>query len=301
MNNARQIVIVGSGGRLGAALLRSFGSDFPVAGFSRAQLDLASPDRIASTLRPLDFDVLINCAANTNVDRCEQEPQEAFMLNADAPRLLAEICAEKNARLVHFSTDYVFDGAKTEPYTEEDVADPISVYGRSKLEGERRVLAASANHLVLRVSWVFGPDRPSFVDWIVQQALEKDQVAAVADKFSTPSYTLDIAEMLRPLLEARTCGIVHVANRGQCSWREYGQWALDCCRAEGMPLRTQNVNPVTLADMKQFVARRPVYTALSTDKYEHLTLQKPRAWQDAVRAYVRDYLATSLGQGRSGV
>ena len=291
MSNRRQIVIVGTGGRLGAALLREYRRTHQVIGFTHAQLDLSAPEEMRRRLGELEFELLINCAAQTNVDRCETERAEAFTLNAEAPRLLAEICAEKNARLIHFSTDYVFAGEKTEPYREDDAANPISVYGKSKLEGERGVLAVSPDHLVVRVSWVFGPDRPSFIDWIIQQAREKESVAAVADKFSTPSYTLDIAEMLRPLLEARTSGIVHVANGGQCSWREYGQWALDCCRAEGVSLRAQTVDAISLAEMKQFVARRPAHSVLATEKYEGATGQQPRAWQDAVRAYIREHIA----------
>ena len=296
MSASQRIVIVGAAGRLGAALLRKYARDRHVVGLSRSQLDLSDPASFGKILGALEFDVLINCAAQTNVDRCETEPNEAFALNAEAPQALAEVCAQKKARLVHISTDYVFDGAKSERYTEEDEANPISVYGESKLEGERRVLAVSSDHLVVRVSWVFGPDRPSFIDWIIQQAREKESVAAVADKFSTPSYTLDIAEMLRPLLEARTSGIVHVANGGQCSWREYGQWALDCCRAEGVSLRAQTVDAISLAEMKQFVARRPAHSVLATEKYEGATGQQPRAWQAAVRAYVRDHVATSLRQ-----
>ena len=288
--------MVGATGRLGAALLRAYGRNDQVVGLSRSQLDLSDPGSFGKILGSLEFDVLINCAAQTNVDRCETEPNEAFALNAAAPQALAEVCVQKKARLIQISTDYVFDGAKSEPYTEEDEANPISVYGESKLEGEKRVLAVGAGHLVVRVSWVFGPDRPSFIDWIVQRAREKETVAAVADKFSTPSYTLDIAEMLRPLLEARTSGIVHVANGGQCSWREYGQWALDCCRAEGVSLRAQTVDAISLAEMRQFVARRPVHSVLATAKYGRITGEKPRTWQEAVRAYVRDHVATSLRQ-----
>ena len=292
-----RIIILGAGGRLGAALLRKYADEHEVTGFSRAQLDLAAHQQLRTSLEALEFDRLINCAAQTNVDRCEKEPEEAFAVNAEAPRVLAEICSEKGAQMIHISTDYVFDGAATEPYAEADEAKPISVYGESKLEGERRVLAASPDHLVVRVSWVFGPDRASFVDWVVEQARAKDKVAAVADKISAPSYTLDIAGMLRPFLsvgarESGASGILHLANRGQCSWREYGQWALDCCRAEGISLRAQTVDAISLADMHQFVARRPVYTVLATDKYERLTGQKPRAWREAVSDYIRRYVTT---------
>ncbi len=246
---------------------------------------------------PLDFDLMINCAAQTNVDRCEHEPAEAFALNAEGPRFLADICARKGARLIQISTDYVFDGEKTEPYSEEDEARPISVYGESKLAGEQHVLAASEDHLVVRVSWVFGPDRPSFVDWVIGQALTKEAVAAIADKFSTPSGTSDLSMLLEPLLLMPTAGVIHLSNLGECSWQEYGQWALDCCRTEGLPLRAQTVDAIALAEMKQFVARRPVYTVLSTAKYERCTGEAPRPWQEAVRDYVRESVVPRLQQG----
>ena len=149
----------------------------------------------------MNFDVLINAAAFTNVDACETERDRAFRINAEAPGVLAEICNEKEAKLIHFSTDYVFDGEKRAPYTEEDQANPISAYGESKLAGEKNVLAADDGHLVVRVSWVFGPDRPSFVDAMIKRAQQDEKIDAIADKFSTPTYTHDIAQNARPRLE----------------------------------------------------------------------------------------------------
>src|SRR3982074_3526157 len=127
-----KIVIIGAGGRLGPALMREYGGKFNVTGFNHAQLDLADPKKIHAKIDKVDFDVLINAAAFTNVDLCEKEPEQALRINAEAPRLLAQICTKKNAKLIHFSTDYVFDGEKREPYREEDPANPISVYGESK-------------------------------------------------------------------------------------------------------------------------------------------------------------------------
>src|SRR5438105_15004027 len=190
-----KIVILGSGGRLGAALLREYRDKFDVAGFNHTQLNLSDLGAVRDKLRKIRFDILINAAGFTKVDLCETQPDRAFLINAEAPRVVAEICDEKNARLIHFSTDYVFGGDRREPYTEEDQANPISVYGESKLAGEKNVLAVGRGHLVVRVSWVFGPDRPSFIDAMIKQARENDAVAAIADKFSTPTYTLDIAAM----------------------------------------------------------------------------------------------------------
>ena len=287
-----KIAIVGAGGRLGAALARESARDGEVRAFNRQQLDLSDPERTRDTLAGADFDVLINCAAQTNVDRCETHADEAFQLNAEAPHVLAEICTGKRARLVHISTDYVFDGEKREPYAEEDPAHPISVYGKSKLAGEQRVLEVSDRHLVVRVSWVFGPDRPSFVDWAMQRAREHDHVEAIGDKFSTPSYTLDLADMLQRLIgHDGASGIFHVTNGGTCSWRDYAQHAIDCCAAAGLPMKARHVDAVPLASMEKFVARRPLHTTLATTNYTQLTGHTPRDWRDAVAAYVRTHVA----------
>src|SRR6476659_2962912 len=191
-----KIVILGAGGRLGAALMREYREKYDIAGFDHAELDLASLDDVRGKLGAMNFDVLINAAAFTNVDLCETERDRAFLINAEAPGVLAKIASDKGARLIHFSNDYVFDGEKRAPYTEEDRANPISAYGESKLAGETNVLAMENGHLVVRVSWVFGPDRPSFVDGIIKRAQESRRVDAIADKFSAPTYTVDIAAAL---------------------------------------------------------------------------------------------------------
>ena len=282
-----KIVILGSGGRLGAALLREYRDKFDVAGFNHTQLNLSDLGAVRDKLRNIRFDILINAAGFTKVDLCETQPDRAFLINAEAPRVVAEICDEKNARLIHFSTDYVFGGDRREPYTEEDQADPISVYGESKLAGENNVLAAKNQNLVVRVSWVFGPDRPSFIDAMIQQAQENDEVDAVADKFSTPTYTLDIAAMLPQFFDANVeGGILHFANAGQCSWREYAQWAVDCCHDGGLPLKAKTIGERELRDMTNWIARRPIYSVLSSRKYTKLTGISPRTWREAVSDYI---------------
>ena len=168
---SQTIVVTGAGGRLGAALVRQWkAAKEDVIGLKRADLDLSRPEQMRDALESLDFGVLVNCAAQTNVDRCETHFDEAMRINAQAVGELAEICQEKGARCIHISTDYVFDGEKETPYTEEDQAQPISRYGESKLAGEFALLNVSSTNLVVRVSWVFGPDRPSFVDQVLQKA-----------------------------------------------------------------------------------------------------------------------------------
>jgi dTDP-4-dehydrorhamnose reductase len=205
--------------------------------------------------------------------------------------------------LIHFSTDYVFDGEKTEPYTEQDEPRPISAYGASKLAGEKAVLSVSEDHLVVRVSWVFGPDRPSFVDQMIDRAREHDTIAAVADKWSTPTYTRDIAQALMSVIAPdaavagsvsgynQGAGILHIANSGQCTWRQYAQRAIDCCREAGVPLKATHVDAVKMSDMKNWVARRPVHSVLATSKVAKLTGLAPRSWEEAVAEYVRTFVA----------
>lgn len=292
MSSSPTLVIVGSGGRLGAALARGYASEARVIGFNHSQLDLAQPQAIEAALGGLKFDALINCAALTNVDYCETHPEEAFAINARAVRQIAEICTRQHARCIHISTDYVFDGTKRTPYCEGDPALPLSVYGASKQQGDLELLDVSPAHLAARVSWVFGPDRPSFIDQILKRALETDQLQAIGDKWSTPTYTLDLVEWLRPLLwENPVGGYIHLAQTGACTWQEYGQHALDCAAKAGLPLIGRTVAFQALADLKAFVARRPIYTVLSTERFTSLTGVVPRSWQDAVASYIRDYYA----------
>lgn len=285
-----KIVIVGSGGRLGAALARAWrAAGDEVSGFNHASLDLGSPGAVETALRPLEFDVLVNCAALTNVDYCESHVEEAHRVNAEAVGEMGALCAGKSARMIHVSTDYVFDGEKRSPYSEEDAPGPLGVYAASKLAGERVLMENFAQHLSVRVSWVFGPDRPSFIDQILKRAMESESLAAIADKVAVPTYTLDVAQWLRPFLaDVQTGGLLHLCNSGSCTWRDYGQFAIECARAAGAPLRGLEVAAQKMSDIAAFVARRPVYTVMSTEKLTRLTGIVARPWQEAVEDYVRN-------------
>lgn len=290
-----KLVIIGSGGRLGSALDRIYNGVHEVTGFRREDLDLMRGEDIEKKLGALSFDVLINCAALTNVDYCETNEREALQINALAVKTIAEICAKKNARCIHISTDYVFDGKARKPYCETDAALPISIYGESKRIGEMHLLEVSEKNLAVRVSWVFGPDRPSFVDQILKRANESEKLQAVGDKFSAPTFTLDIATHLNPFLnDIKTGGLLHISNTGECTWQQYGQFALDCAIAAGMPVKTTVVGAQTMSEITAFIAKRPVYTVLSTDLLTKLTGHRPRTWQDAVEDYVFNHFVPAI-------
>ena len=292
-----KILILGSNGRLGSALARRWKAlpDVDVVALTRADIDLADPVKAEAGLASCKFgagDVVVNCAAATDVDGCEKDREGAAKINAESPARIARLCAARGARLIHIGTDYVFDGSLDRPYTEEDTPNPLSYYGVTKLEGDRAVLAASPAHCVVRVSWVFGPDKPSFIDAIVKRALTSAEAAAVHDKTSSPSYTEDmalwLAELLKPTVPG---GIYNLCNSGPCSWRDYGEYALECAKKNGIPVLTTTVAPLKLADMKAFIAVRPPHTALDTFKFTRVTGITPRAWQEAVAEYLKTWKA----------
>jgi dTDP-4-dehydrorhamnose reductase len=287
------LLILGSHGRLAAALAQNWGRGHSVVSLSKADLDVADLSMLETTLRNVPFDILVNGTGITNVDRCESDRHLATLVNAEAPGVMARAANEKSARLIHFSTDYVFDGQKKEPYDENDRPAPLGWYGRTKLDGEEAVLAAGDRHLVVRVSWIFGPDKPSFIDMLIEQARTRHTVEAIADKISAPTFACDVADWLEPFFaNDLPGGILHACNAGGCSWREYGEHALQCAASVGVPLATTTVHGIALRDMKQFVAPRPPFTTLSTKKLTELTGRTPRPWRDAVHDYISKHYAS---------
>ncbi len=288
-----KILVIGSGGRLGAAVSRHLEKSHEVTGYRRQDLDLQDSTALLKTLTNQKFDVLINCAAVTSVDYCEDHEEEAMAVNALAPAMMAAACAEKRARLFHVSTDYVFDGKSPNPRREEETPNPLGIYGLSKKKGEDAVLGVEeARPLVIRVSWVFGPDRPSFLDSMIHRALENEQVEAISDKWSSPGYTEDYAHWFEALLHCPDAeGLLHLCNKGAASWQEYAQAGLDAAAKAGLPLKTSTVEGIALASVPFFKAPRPVHTVMDTEKFTALTGITPRYWQEAVDDYVTNCMA----------
>lgn len=285
-----RIIITGTGGRLGAAVARHLRDRHRVIAWDRKALDLASPEQIDDHFGALDFEAVIHCAAVTGVDYCEQHPEEARAVNADAPARIARICQARGARLVHVSTDYVYDGKNPGLRQESDACDPLGVYARSKHAAEQAVLAADPSFLVARASWIFGPDRAGFADSIVERAGQSEDCGAIADKWSNPSYSMDLARYLEALVlnpEAR--GMVNLCNADGCSWLEYGQAALDLAAEAGVELKCRVLAPQRCADMPGFLAERPVHTAMDTSRLEALTGQTVRPWREALADYFGTY------------
>ena len=287
-----KILIMGGRGRLAAALAREWSFAHETVSLARPELDVADISALRRLLASREFDVLVNGTGLTNVDECESRRTEARAVNALAPAAMAAAARDQGTRFIHFSTDYVFDGRNPAPYTEEDAPNPLGWYGQTKLEGESAVLADGSSHLVVRVSWVFGPDKPGFPDLILDRARTSPRVEAIADKFSTPTYARDVAGWLEPFFDTSLPGgLYHACNSGGCSWRDYAEHALQCATAAGLPLATTEVAPMLLANMKAFKAPRPPHTILCTKKMTRATGIVPRTWQIALREYIQEKYA----------
>ena len=290
-SSQKKVAIIGARGRLGSSLVKSFGGDFEIIPVPRDGLDFAHPEKMESILAGIECDLLINTAAYTNVDACEDNKEEAFAVNGHAVGVIGRHMADRGIRVIHFSTDYVFDGEKEGGYTEEDAPNPVSVYGESKLLGETQLLEASGVHLVVRVCWVFGPGRPGFPEWIVDMMIANESFSVVEDKTGSPTYTEDCAEALKPLLfgEAAVGGIMHLANAGVPTWQEWAQRCVDAAGANGAPLKAKKVGGVPMDSITAFKAKRPRHSALAMTRYQQLIGRVPRSWEAAVDAHFADY------------
>jgi len=224
-------------------------------------------------------------------------------------RRLGEICTARGVRCIHFSTDYVFDGERTGrervPYTEEDEARPTGVYGKSKRAGEEALLAVSERHLVVRVSWVFGPEqsgRTGFVEQTLERACRGEPLEGIDDKWSVPTSVADIAAGLYPFLrEQPVGGVLHLTQGGLgCTWKEYAEAVVEAGLRAGLPLRSTVVKGRRMTDIAAFVGKRPVYTVMATRRLEALLGQKPRPWRVALEEYVGSLAASLLQAGEQG-
>ena len=283
-----RILILGAHGGLGRALARQLAADFDLLPWTRADLDLTDENAVTTRLDATPFDILLNPAGMTSPDVCEEQSATAFQVNVTAPQRIAEACQRRGARLIHFSTDYVFDGTAQQSWGEDDPADPVNVYGRTKLLGERAVLAACPAAVVARVSWLFGPDKPSHPDQIIAKALQSADISAVADKTSSPTFTHDVCAWIDKLLRhhPEVRGTLHLCNSGTTSWHGWAQAALEIAAARGLPVRTTTVTPSQLSSLTFFKAKRPPHTTMLTRRLTQATGISPRPWREALEDYL---------------
>lgn len=281
-----KLALVGAQGML-AGMVRSVApTGIDLTEFDLPEFDLTDRDQVMARIAQADFDLIINCAAYTNVDGCEAEEALATRVNGVGPGYLAEAALACGATLVHISTDYVFAGDKVEPYLETDPVGPQTAYGRSKLAGEQAIPASGLEkYFLVRTSWLYGPGGKNFVETILRLAHERDEIGVVADQFGSPTFTGDLAAALFKLLRTCEYGTYHFCNSGACSWFEFAGQIVRQAAALGLLEHQPVINPLS-TEQYPLPARRPAYSVLGTEKYRRATDSSPAAWQDALQRYL---------------
>jgi dTDP-4-dehydrorhamnose reductase len=285
-----RILVIGSAGQLGRELERIFIDVGPVIAVDRNSADLADPDQMREVVRCAAPDVILNAAAYTAVDRAESEMPLAHAINALAPRFLAEEAIACNALLVHFSTDYVFDGSKPEPWTEEDSPAPLSVYGASKLAGEQAIQNSRARHLIFRTSWVYGSRGNNFLLTMLRLARERDRLSIVDDQIGAPTTSLELARATHTIVkgvlagrfgEAQDwCGLYHMTCAGAVSWFGFAQ-TIFARASERLGIKAPELTPIATKDYPT-PAARPRNSILSNAKLHARFGVQLAPWQSAL-------------------
>jgi dTDP-4-dehydrorhamnose reductase len=269
---------------LGGDLMAAFRSACDVAGLDLPDLDITQPEQCLAKAKELQPHVIINAAAFTRVDDCETRGEDAFRVNGHGAGNLAQAAASIGALLVHYSTDYIFDGLKGEAYLEEDVPNPRSVYGKSKSLGESLIRRHCPNHLILRTSWLFGPNGPNFIRTIIDAAKKGAPLRVVHDQKGSPTYSKDLAEWTLKMIDAGCRSTYHVTNSGACTWFELASGAVEWAGIEGVSL-----TPIPTSEFPR-PAPRPANSVLANARLVRDGLPCMRSWQAAAREYIDQYL-----------
>ena len=284
----RAIVLGGLTGLVGRPLSAAMAeAGFAVLPTTRTALDPFDMEAVAREIERFEATHVVNTVAYTAVDAAEDDADEAYRLNRDLPGRLARVCRKAGATLVHLSTDFVFDGSKGAPYVEDDAPNPESVYGASKLAGERAILDSGLDAFqILRTAWLYGPGKKNFVATILGLAKTREELKIVADQIGSPTYTLDLAGWIADLARTEAAGIFHAVGSGQASWCDL---ATEAVVASGLPCR---VLPIP-SDAYPQKAKRPPYSALDNAKLAAAIGRAPRAWTITVREYVYELMQAS--------
>ncbi|MGH9351672.1 MAG: dTDP-4-dehydrorhamnose reductase [Terriglobia bacterium] len=283
---ALRIAVTGSTGMLGRDLAPILSERHHVIPVSRAEADVTERAQVLRALAAVEPEVVIHAAAFTAVDECERQPETAFRVNGEGTRNVAAACRELQVPLMYLSTDYVFDGSKSDPYAEDDAPNPLSVYGKSKLEGERNVMELLKHFWIVRVSWLFGPLGKNFVRTILSLAHGGAPLRVVDDQVGAPTYTADLSAKIEQIIGSSgsggsgSPGIYHVTNQGYCSWFEFAREALRQAGLEHTP-----IFPIGTEEAGR-PARRPKNSRLANTRLESEGLGLLPTWQDALARYL---------------
>ena len=303
MSGKPRILLLGANGQLGRELQRSFADAGEVIALGRDGADMTSMSALRAAVRNAQADVILNAAAYTAVDRAESEPQLAMAINAEAPAALAEEASRTGALLVHYSTDYVFDGTKSGPWIETDTPNPLNVYGASKLAGEQAILKAGGRSLIFRTSWVYGPRGNNFLLTMLRLSQEREQLNIVDDQVGAPTTTLELAHATRTIVSGALAGsfgspdlwagLYHMTCSGAVSWCGFAQ-AIFARAAALLNGKAPQVNPIP-SSAYPTAAKRPMNSTLSNEKLHARFGVRLAPWQSALDQVMQQLEASQKG------
>jgi dTDP-4-dehydrorhamnose reductase len=295
-------LVTGAAGQVGGALVRALGEQVPTVASDRTRLDFGRPWEIASVLDQIEPELIINAAAYTAVDRAEDERDLAFRINADAPGAVAQWAAGRGVPVIHFSTDYVFDGTGNRPWREDDPTGPLSVYGASKLAGEIAVRAAGGQHLIIRTQWVYAATGANFLRTIAHLASERKELRIVADQYGAPTSARLIADVVATMIRSRPVpltsrihlsgGLINVAASGETTWHGFTIAIVQGLRLRGINLAVETILPITTAEYPT-KAKRPANSRLDLTRLEEVFGVRTPNWEVALATEL-DFLALEL-------
>lgn len=283
-----KLLIAGGQGQVGTELQRQAKQlGWPIMAIDKGDIDITDAPAVSDVIRNYHPDAVINAAAYTAVDNAEAEPDLANAVNCDGPANLADICAQLDIPLVHYSTDYVFDGTKTGAYTEDDPTAPLGVYGASKLAGEQAVCSACTRHLILRTSWVFSTHGHNFIKIMLRLGREREQLRVVADQRGKPTAAAELARLTLEILPRAEgqWGLYHVAQPTSTTWHGFAEAIFDEARRQGMELKVENLQPITTEEYPT-PARRPANSELNCALFETTFGVSIRPWRQSLAEVV---------------
>lgn len=291
--NKKRVALIGANGMLAQMVAAKAPSQWRIVPFDLPEFDLCNQALVAQVIGELKPDLIINCAAFTQVDACETQESLATRVNGDGPGNLARVAQIIGATLVHISTDYVFAGTGDRPLREDDPTAPMSAYGRSKLKGEQAIVQSGLEKFfIVRTSWLYGPGGKNFVETILRLASEREELRVVADQIGSPTFTGDLAQAIYNLLAIKSLdssaltpyGIYHFANAGQCSWHDFACEILAVAHERGLPLQAKQVVAIGTEEYP-LPAQRPAYSVFDTSKYRMACGAQVPSWQNSLRIY----------------
>ncbi|MBE9071460.1 dTDP-4-dehydrorhamnose reductase [Microcystis sp. LEGE 08355] len=282
----KKVLLIGAKGQVGQELQVTLPQWGEVISIGREELDLTNSEKISQLIREIHPDYLVNAAAYTAVDKAEIEPDLAYSINAIAPKIMAESAEKIQAKFLHISTDYVFDGRKNTPYLETDLTNPLGVYGQSKLRGEEEIKTVNSQAIILRTAWVYGSyGKSNFVKTMLRLGKEREELKVVVDQVGSPTWAKDIATAITQLLinVDNPAGIYNFTNSGVASWFDLTKAIFEEAKISGIPLKIQRVIPITTAEYPT-PAVRPAYSVLSGQKISQQLGYIPPYWRDSLKA-----------------